>query len=240
MLTLVPLGAAMADDDTSIPGAAVSWTGLYVGGHVGYGTSSSHWTHESISPYSAICSGCAITVPGEGFSGDDAVAGGQIGYNFQYGQWVIGPEVSFSGTSFTDTHSISPGAYNQPATTTLSSKIGDTLMVTGRLGFSINDSLLIYGKGGFASADISAAGVDTTFFNYSFDTDRRANGWTAGGGVEYRLSDGVSFAVEYAHLDFGDETLTGKIADLPDYPAKMKVSSEADTVTARLNLHPFN
>lgn len=239
MLALVPSGAALADDD-AIPGATVSWTGLYVGGHVGYGTSSTRWTHESISPFSTTCSTCAITVPGEGFSSDAAVAGGQIGYNFQYGQWVIGPEVSYSGTSFPDSHSISPGAFNQPAATTLFSRIGDTLTVTGRLGYSINDSFLVYGKGGFASADLNATGTDRSFFNYSFNTDQRANGWTAGGGIEYRLSDSISFAVEYAHLDFGDETRTGKIADLPDYPAKMKVSSVADTVTARLNLHPFN
>jgi opacity protein-like surface antigen len=74
---------------------------------------------------------------------------------------------------------------------------------------------LVYGKGAFASAEINAAGVDTSFSNYSFHTDRRANGWTAGGGAEYQLSDGVSFAVEYAHLDFGDETLTGKLPTCP-------------------------
>jgi outer membrane immunogenic protein len=239
MSVLLPFGTALADD-ASIPGATVSWTGLYVGGHVGYGQSYTHWKHESGNPYSNHFAGAPITLPGESFSRDAAMPGGQIGYNYQFGQWVIGPEVSFSGMSFTDSHPISEGAFNQPSTTTLSNKIGNILTVTGRLGFSVNNSFLVYGKGGFASADISASGTDTSFINYSFNTDQRANGWTIGGGVEYRLSNNVSLAIEYAHLDFGDETLTGKIADLPEFPVKMKVSSETDAVIAQLNLHPFN
>ena len=165
-------------------GATVSWTGLYVGGHVGYGSSTTHWTHESGNPYSNPFAGAPISVPGEGFSSDGAIAGGQIGYNFQFGQWVFGPEVSFSGTSFTDSHPISPGAFNQPATTALSNKIGDILTVTGRLGFSFSDNILVYAKGGFASADVSASGNDTSFIDYSFSTSRRADGWIMGGGID--------------------------------------------------------
>jgi outer membrane immunogenic protein len=231
---------AFAGNDALLSDPSLPWTGIYIGGHAGYGTSSSHWKNENVSPYSAYCSGCSITLPGEKFSAEDAVAGGQIGYNYQIGPWVLGPEVSFSGSGFRDVHPISGGAFNSPATTTVHSNIDDLLTVTGRLGYLFHDNLLVYAKGGFASASLSAAGLDTSFINYSFQTDKRADGWTIGGGVEYRLSTNISFAIEYAHLDFADETLVGNISVLPAYPDKIRVRSDADTVTARLNLHPFN
>jgi outer membrane immunogenic protein len=231
---LLPFGAALADDLPPI--TAPSWTGIYVGGHAGYASSDTHWTHESISPYSAFCAFCAITLPGEKFSADGAIAGGQIGYNFQFGSWVISPEFSYSGTGLRDEHPISSGAFNTPGSTTLDSNISQILTVTGRLGYAINDSFLVYAKGGFANARLSAEGSDTSFLNYSYATDKRTDGWTAGGGIEYRLSNNISVAVEYAHLDFGDQTLVGNIATLPEFPDKLKVNSDADTVTARLNL----
>lgn len=240
LLALIPFGAALADD-ASIPGATVSWTGVYVGGHVGYGQSDTHWKNEGGSPYSNPCAFCAITVPGENFSSDDAIAGGQVGYNYQIGPWVIGPEVSFSGTAFKDSHPVSPGAFFSPATTTISSKIDNILTVTGRLGYSVNNNVLVYAKGGYASADIAAKGiVSGCGGGCDFDTGGRADGWTAGAGIEYRLTNSISFAVEYAHLDFGDETLVGVIPLYSPFNQKLRISSDADTVTARLNLHPFN
>lgn len=47
MSVLLPFGTALADD-ASIPGATVSWTGLYVGGHVGYGQSDTHWKTKAV------------------------------------------------------------------------------------------------------------------------------------------------------------------------------------------------
>lgn len=236
LMALLPMPAAQAGDGAP---SAYSWTGVYFGGHVGYGSADTHWKNENINPYSAFCAFCAITLPGEKFSSNDAVAGGQIGYNFQFGSWVVGPEVAFSGTGLTDDHPISSGAFNSPASTTLRSNVSDILTVTGRLGYSFNDRFLVYAKGGFASADLSADGIDKSFLNYSFHTDKRTDGWTIGGGIEYRLSNNIAFAIEYSHLDFSDQTLVGNIAALPTFPDKVKVSSDADTVTARLNFFPF-
>lgn len=186
-----------------------------------------------------MCAGCTITVPKENFSSDDVVAGGQIGYNFQFGQWVIGPEFSFSGTAFEESHPISGDAFFSIGSTTVSSRIDDVLTVTGRLGYSVNNDLLVYAKGGYASADITAKGV-TSFVGGDFNTSGRSDGWTVGAGIEYRVSNSISFAVEYAHLGFGDETLTGVIPDYSPFNEKLKISPDANTVTARLNLHPFN
>src|SRR5207247_8423918 len=57
--------------------AAYSWSGLYVGGHVGAGFSYRNWMHSDGSLAEA---------------GDAAMLGGQIGLNHQVGKWEIGDE----------------------------------------------------------------------------------------------------------------------------------------------------
>ncbi len=63
------------------PAPVFSWTGFYVGAHVGYG-----WNRLS----------------GTGTFGSDSITakgllgGGQLGYNYQIGQFVIGAEGDFA------------------------------------------------------------------------------------------------------------------------------------------------
>ncbi len=61
--------------------ATYSWTGFYIGGNVGYGSSDTRSHNVSGNPYSNPFAGSPITVPVEKFSSNDEVAGGQIGYN---------------------------------------------------------------------------------------------------------------------------------------------------------------
>lgn len=55
-----------------------------------------------------------------------------------------------------------------------------------RAGFAL-DRMMIYGTGGVALQDFNDVG------------------WTAGGGVEYALTDNVSAGVEYLHYDFDND-----------------------------------
>lgn len=59
--------------------------------------------------------------------------------------------------------------------------------VTGRLGFAAGPALF-YAKGGWAYLDV-ANGLD---------------GWTVGGGIEYKFSQNWSVKAEYQHFDFAD------------------------------------
>src|SRR3954453_13705317 len=93
---------------------SLSWTGLYVGGHFGYGFSDSSWLHQSINPFSTTQADVPITLRKESFSANDPIAGGQVGVNYQHGEWVAGTEVSFTGTGLNDTRPISSGVFNQP------------------------------------------------------------------------------------------------------------------------------
>src|SRR5690242_13914408 len=64
---------------------AYSWTGLYVGGHVGYGWADKDWS-DPLGPPFAIGSHTAT----------GWLAGAQVGFNYQFGSWVIGAEGQFS------------------------------------------------------------------------------------------------------------------------------------------------
>jgi outer membrane immunogenic protein len=78
--------------------------------------------------------------------------------------------------------------------------------IVGRLGYAF-DRYLVYAVGGFATTS-GQAFVDNTnggagggrSFAGIFDS-----GWTAGGGIEYRLNPSFSLKAEYKHFDFGTE-----------------------------------
>jgi opacity protein-like surface antigen len=230
------LGDAPAERVDQPERSSISWTGLYVGGHFGYGFSDTTWNNESGNPYSNPFAFAPLTILKEGFSPQDPIAGGQIGANYQMGRWVFGTEVSFTGTGLEESRPISPGAFNQPSTTTLQTDIRSQLLATARLGYALDDRWLAYVKGGYAGGDVHTSGKDTSFANYSFESNEWSSGWTIGAGAELRLSDIVSIGLEYAHINLGDQGHFGIIATLPDFPVKTSVSTQIDTVTARLNL----
>lgn len=192
-----------------------SWTGCYVGGHVGGGWSRTGFTDP------AIATGVAGTVtttgvlPGDriGVSGDGVVGGVQAGCDYQFSNnWVIGIAGDFAGT---DIHGVAndpffAGKSGNPAT--LSSRTDWVASVTGRVGYTW-DRFLVYGKGGvgFAHDRYSLNNFVTVggffcgppFFiacNASTSTDRV--GWTAGAGVEWAFAPNWSALVEYNHYGF--------------------------------------
>ncbi|HUN95867.1 MAG TPA: outer membrane beta-barrel protein [Bradyrhizobium sp.] len=71
----------------------------------------------------------------------------------------------------------------------------------GRLGVA-SDRFLVYGTAGGAAielkSDVNAGAAGST------STDATHGAWTAGGGVEYALTDGLSARLEYLYLDTGD------------------------------------
>jgi len=227
---------------TSPAAAQDPWTGVYVGIHAGYGHQDSRWTYQPAytNPYSNTFAFGPTTVPSESFSADGVFAGAQIGANYRFGKLVPGLEISYSPSGGPSKNQpISPGAFNSPATTNLQNSFDGLVVVAGRLGYAVTDRWLVYAKGGYAAAKLDEKGTDTSLLNYSFDTGGWSNGWTAGAGAEYRLNDKLSIAVEYAHVGLEDQTRTGQITNLPNFPVVMKVGGEIDAVTVRLNARTF-
>jgi outer membrane immunogenic protein len=148
------------------------WTGLYVGVHVGGG-----WSDLG-----------AGGILGSANNGSGVVAGGQVGYNYQIGQYVIGLEADFAGTSIKNNF-FGFASLDWNSVTTL----------TPRFGYAF-DNWLLYGKAGGAWADVSVSALG--FGGLGGGT---ASGWVVGVGAEYAFRNNWSAKVEYNHLDFGND-----------------------------------
>jgi opacity protein-like surface antigen len=117
-----------------------SWTGFYIGPHLGWGSAHKDW--EQTFPTTGNSVGNGTT-----FNADGIIGGGQIGYNFQTGPWVWGIEADFTGSGMDGS-----GIQRNTATWTDTTDINWFGSVTGRLGYAW-DRTMVYFKGGFAWAD---------------------------------------------------------------------------------------
>jgi outer membrane immunogenic protein len=186
-----------------------SWAGFYVGVNVG-----GAWADLK------------TTEPGDNSwknQPSDVFGGGQIGYNFQRGNFVFGPEIDLGvlGLSGTATNPKDTGPIGDYSTL----HSGFYADVTGRLGYAF-DRTLVYAKGGYAYLD---RGVSNKDFGKTVTTSS-LDGWTLGGGVEYKIAPAWSVKAEYQYFDFGSFSLfpNGEL---------FNNSLTVQTVKAGLNYH---
>jgi outer membrane immunogenic protein len=221
------------------------WTGFYGGlnigggwdnggGSTGYsayydpkfaiGSSPSYWQRGHWQPGQGWQPGHRVTDPANLFfvpngnslgTAGGVVGGAQVGYNYQFGQFVIGVETDFQGTS------ISGGGNNASQSLITSpyynTRVGGSQFlapigaltrantslewfgtVRGRVGYLFIPTLLIYGTGGFAYGQVDAFGFSNT-----------ATGWTAGGGAEWLFAPNWSAKIEYLYVSLSNNNWNG-------------------------------
>jgi outer membrane immunogenic protein len=193
-LSVAPTPIAVAPV-ASAPAAIFSWTGFYVGGHVGGGFNRSSWSD----PFGAANN--AFT------GGPGLIGGGQAGGNLQRGWLLLGVETDFGYAGLNGSGTDSRG--NSIGTNT-----NWTSTATGRIGAAF-DRLLIYGKSGVAFAR-----DQNSFTDIAGNTARNASmrtGWTAGIGLEYGIDANWSAKVEYDYLSFGAQALNFTTPTTPSY-----------------------
>ncbi|HEY8139101.1 MAG TPA: outer membrane beta-barrel protein [Methylocystis sp.] len=228
-------GSAMAADLPSRKEAPVYvpppppplWTGFYVGLNIGGGWDA-NGGQSGVSAYSdprfafgstpfpntTLGPNIFFLPNGNTLGSQGGVVGGaQAGYNFQFGQFVLGAETDFQGTS------LSGGGNNSPLTlfptpypnlggnnflTPVGAITGANISlpwfgtVRGRAGYLVTPTFLVYGTAGFAYGDVQA---------WSFSNTR--TGWTAGGGVEWMFAPHWSAKAEYLYVDLDSNGRTG-------------------------------
>jgi outer membrane immunogenic protein len=162
-----------------------NWSGFYVGGHVGGGYASSSWSDPFTATSDTFNSGA-------GFLG-----GAQVGANAQFNALVLGIEGDFSWTDLKGSGADSIGD-------TINTYPEWTSTVAGRIGVAF-DRLLVYGKGGLALAEDQSSLTDLG--GNTASTSFLRTGWTAGGGLEYGLTDNWSAKIEYDYLAFGSQPM---------------------------------
>ena len=201
-----------------VPSAAPSlpsftWTGLYVGGQMGYGFGDNDgWVSWATAQGQSGQSNL-----GRGAQG--VIGGAHVGYNQQFDRVVLGVEGSVDGATLTKNMLIlAPSIVGQAlnfglpwiggnVTGTVRSGIQGS--VRARAGYALG-RLLPYVTGGVAFgsfySDGQMFGTDldgVTNFAASGTKSATRVGWTLGAGLEYAINNHWSARVEYRYTDFG-------------------------------------
>jgi outer membrane immunogenic protein len=180
----MPARAGRVAPATAPAYVAYSWSGCYVGGNVGYGSSPQDWSFT----------GSNIAIGSHDATG--VVGGGQVGCNLQTSNIVIGIEGMFDWSGMSGSHQ-SPFPLG---TGTLRTDVNWLGTVTGRIGLAA-DRALFYVKGGAAWVhdDYATTILSTT----ASANDVTRSGWTVGAGAEWSFAPAWSAKLEYNFMDFG-------------------------------------
>lgn len=185
------------------PAPVWTWTGFYIGAHVGagWGETESTLTGATFSPPPTTV---AFQFPFSQNSRSGFLGGGQIGYNWQAGWAVFGVQGDIAAANIEGTN---------PCLILLSCTSDSDWLATvsGRLGAVVLDRGLVYVKGGAAwlntqhSVDflpIAAAaipGVNIT------NKESTSWGWMVGFGTEWQITPNWTAFVEYNYIKFDDK-----------------------------------
>jgi outer membrane immunogenic protein len=198
-----------------------SWTGCYIGGHIG-----GAWGHRSFDNGRFTTAAGTTFFQNNGFDNSGWLGGGQAGCQWQITNVVFGIEGDGSWTSLS-------GSVTDPFfLTNFNAKTDVIYDVTGRLGWAW-DRWLIYAKGGGAWAQDSFTVVDPLFGSVSDSFTR--SGWVIGGGVEWAFWDNWSMKLEYLHYDFGSRNFNGVFPVAAPVGFNFDAQTRVDTIKFGIN-----
>jgi outer membrane immunogenic protein len=181
-----------------------TWTGCYVGAHVGGGTMTSN--------YEGAANGSANAA--DSANGRGAVAGGQGGCNYQDGNWVFGLEGEgyWSGIKTTNNGSSinNLGVTTQTFGNTV--KNNNDFTIAARAGITL-DRTWIYGKAGWAWGSIKGSSFNNccapsfTSNGFTSVSSGTLDGFLVGVGIEHALTRNWTVKLEYDYIGFGTKEL---------------------------------
>ncbi len=178
---------------------AYDWTGVYGGVHAGFIQANVTVDGRVRTPREP---GTDILDLSYERDFDGFVGGALGGVNFQAGSFVFGLDMDFGGV-------VADGEGTEDIEGTEDSVrfqhgIDWNAHVRGRLGFAL-DRVLVYGAGGLAVADFDVKSNRSLQSDNDLDDGGHATGWSAGGGLEYAVTDNLLVRAEYLHDEYTDE-----------------------------------
>jgi outer membrane immunogenic protein len=174
--------SAFAADLYDMP-TTFDWTGLY--GGIQGGWAGADMSAENLELFTTT-----------NFDINGGMAGGHIGYLHQFDQFVAGLEGDFEWWGMSGDDGDLGGVVDGIDGNWLAS-------LRGRVGL-VQDHWLFYATGGLQVADFD---VEQSSTNPTGSTSINFTefGWTAGGGIEYAISDSMRAGVEYRYIDISDQ-----------------------------------
>jgi outer membrane immunogenic protein len=167
---------------------AYSWTGCYIGGHVGGLWATKDWSNR-------------VGISLGSHDVDSWLGGVQAGCDYQFaGGFLIGIQGDYAWTDAEGSHLFAPDNF------TNRSRIKSLASVTGRMGYAW-DRFLGYVKGGGAWERDHYEVFDNLNSDL-FTASETRSGWTVGVGGEYAFTNLLSGFVEYNYYNFGSRDNT--------------------------------
>lgn len=167
------------------------WTGFYLNGQIGYAYSETKTRFTNNNYFNTL--GPILLGSKFDFSSNGLVAGGGFGFNVQRDCAVVGMEIGALNMELEEKRS-SPFF----PTDTYTSNLQWVMAAKLRLGVTC-DCFLTYITGGWAGGNVALTlrddigGVKAHAISW-------VNGWTIGGGFEYKLTDCASIGVAYDYV----------------------------------------
>jgi len=252
-LAVVALGTPAIAQDSGEAG----WTGPYVGGSIGLawtdgksgetlvfdtdgdGEFDDVVTSGGTDIFTSYCGGRARS----GEAADECVGdrtgtdwAGHVGYDMQFGSIVAGI-VAEGGIA--DIQDSVTGFTNEPADYTLTRRLKENAALRARVGFAMGNTL-VYATGGGAYGKIKNRFGSRFNSTNAFDGTSKddAWGWTAGAGIEQKISDNFSVGLLYRYTalnpDNNDVTVTRGTAPTTG-PFTNPTTTSGQTVIGRSN-----
>ncbi|MBP0437902.1 porin family protein [Tianweitania sediminis] len=204
--------------------ASTGWSGVYVGLQAGYGFGDdgqvqlSPFTNPGlIGAFTPAGAAAGSSFNANGDFDDGFVGGAHIGYDHQIGNIVIG---GILDVSYTDLGDEQRAFSRSPAEYVIERELDLLATLRARLGYSFaNDRFLAYATGGVAYGDVdfnyrqgALSPASTVSTSGGQDSDF---GYTVGGGVEMRMTQNVSFGLEYLYTNLGDNDFNANLQGGP-------------------------
>jgi len=173
---------------------AYDWTGFYIGGFGGIATGDFDYAAGPLGGPDALFVDT---------SASGAFGGVQAGYDWQMGSWVFGAVADIAKTNIDNGLS---GTIPGLGSVSAESELEYLGTVRARAGYAF-DRALVYAHGGWAygKTEQTISITDAAGVTDSVSGSTSRNGWTVGAGVEYALTDSISFGTEYAYTDLGNK-----------------------------------
>lgn len=169
------------------PAAAYSWAGSYVGLSVARPMGSTAWYSDFLDDFAdpGDWDGTPVTLT--------------LGHDWQRGRLVFGLALDGTFGDVTSTTTTDNPVFACAGLGNCITEISNAYAVRARAGVAF-DRALIYGTAGFASGQVT---VSAPLFLPTPLESARMNGWTAGVGLQYAVTDRFSVTTEYLHTDLG-------------------------------------
>lgn len=223
------------------PAPVLSWTGFYLGAHIGYGWGESD-VDTSLLPSPALFGAAPFN---QGHDADGFVGGLQLGYNWQVGpSWLWGVEADVSWTDINGSSSVGPlplfgGGFDPGSSQLVTTDLNWFATLRLRAGFLVSPALLVYATGGLAVGDVEQTAITDYVgpaFLYPGSTSETRTGWTAGAGLEWAFAPRWSAKIEWLYYDLGDQTIVANPV-APNPPFQVSTNHDLTGNIARFGIN---